>query len=341
MEEQNLFLSNKQLCQLFQTAPIMIEEIGNGNMNFVFKITDSNKTFAIKYAKPYLKMLGKDFPLTQKRVIAEMNSMEYFHSLAPDFIPQIYLKNEQDFFFVMEYLDGYVPLREQNVTPLIYKKLGEFLFTLSSHAPNKKLYYACDELKQITKSYVFEYPFIKNHEALVILEYLPPQNFSQKFLANLETLKTLFLSPSRTLIHGDLHTDSIMVRENNLAIIDSEFALFSDVSFDIGNLIAHTLFHSIANKDKEYENKLEALFSKLKELQNFSDVLQNSVGFCAIEMMRRLYVPAKSKDLESIEDVKQKQKAYKLSFDLAHFLLEEYQSFQTPESLLKKLQSFL
>lgn len=326
---------------LFSKKVFTYKEIGKGNMNFVYQILDFNVSYALKYAPPYLRMLGKDFPLTQKRVIAEMNSMEYFHSLAPDFIPQIYLKNEQDFFFVMEYLDGYVPLREQNVTPLIYEKLGEFLFALSSHAPNKNLYYACDELKQITKSYVFEYPFIKNHEALVILEYLPAQNFSQKFLDNLQKFKTLFLSPSQTLIHGDLHTDSIMIKENNLAIIDSEFALFSDVSFDIGNLIAHTLFHSIANKDKEYENKLEALFSKLKELQNFSDVLQNSVGFCAIEMMRRLYVPAKSKDLESVEDVNQKQKAYELSFELAHFLLEEYQSFQTPESLLKKLQSFL
>lgn len=340
MEKED-FLKHIDIQNLFSQNAFTCKEIKKGNMNFVFHLCDLHQIYALKYAPPYLKMLGKSSYLTQKRIIAEINSMEYFHSLTPTFVPQIYIKNEQDFFFIMEYLEGYTSLQQSDAKPLVYEKLGEFLLALSSHAPNKNLYYECQELKQITKSYVFEYPFIKNHKNLVIFEYLPGQNFSQKFLTNLEKLKNLFLSPCKTLIHGDLHTDSIMIKKGKIAIIDSEFALFSDISFDIGNLIAHTLFHSIANKDKKYENKLIALFSKLSKLQNFQNVLQNSVGFCAIEMMRRLFVPAKSKDLESILIFEQKEKAYELSFELAHFLLEEYQSFSTLESFFKKLEKFL
>ena len=140
-------------------------EIGDGNLNFVYKIIHEKKPYALKHAKPYLKILGEDFKLTQKRIIAEMHSMEYFHSLAPSYVPKIEHKNEKEFFFVMEYLEGYTSLRENPQALKAYENLGDFLFALASNMPQKELYYECEELKEITKNYVFEYPFIKNHEA--------------------------------------------------------------------------------------------------------------------------------------------------------------------------------
>lgn len=341
MREYDFFLHNASLLKLFDSSKFTIEQIDAGNMNFLFKLNNEKKTFLLKHAKPYLKMLGKDFPLTQQRIIAEMNSLEYFHAVAPKFVPKIYLKSEEDFFFVMQYLEGYLPLQQVTSSSLIYEKLGCFLSLLVQNPPLKKESFTCDALKQITKNYVFEFAFIQNHKALIFFDYIPKQCFSKKILTNLAKLKQLFLHESKTLVHGDFHTDSIMIKKDDIAVIDSEFSLFSDISFDIGNLLAHTLFFSIAKEDKSYENKILSLFLALQELNDFQTILQNSIGFCSIEMIRRIYVPAKSKDLENIHSIKAKKEAYEKSFEIARYLLEEYDSFSSVEELLYKLQVYL
>jgi 5-methylthioribose kinase len=324
------------LKNLLDIDIVSLDEIGDGNLNFVYKLTSTQKTYALKHAKPYLKMLGVDFKLTQRRILAEMHSMEYFHSIAPKCTPKIYQKNEKEHFFVMEYLDGFQSLRLDFSNIQAYSHLGKFLYTLATNNPLKEDYYECEELKRITQNYVFEYPFIKGHKALVIEDYAPQKTFHKDFLQNKDMLKELFLHSKTSLIHGDFHTDSIMVKDANIAIIDSEFSLFCDISFDIGNLLAHTLFSSISFQNTLYQEKFLELFSKLKELKNFQDTLEHSIGFCAVEMARRLYVPAKSKDLENIS---WKKDAYTLSFEIANDLGS--QRFCDIDGFLKRLEIYL
>lgn len=308
-------------------------EIGDGNLNFVYKIMHEKKLYALKHAKPYLKMLGEEFQLTSKRILAEMNSMEYFHSITPDFVPKIYHKSENEFFFVMEYLEGYIKLREEKNNIIAYEKLGNFLFSLAQNNPQNQAYFECSELKEITKNYVFEYPFIKNHEALVIADYFVWREFSKEFLANKERLKQIFLHSKTSLIHGDLHTDSIMVKKDCIAVIDSEFSLFCEVSFDIGNLLAHIIFSQIAHKNTPYKEKINFL---LQNFESSSEIIKNAIGFCSVEMARRLYVPAKSRDLEACLH---KQEAYKLAYEIANELGSTH--FHKPSSFIKTLEVYL
>jgi len=322
-----------EFASILNTNNISLEEIGDGNLNFVYKLSDSQNTYALKHAKPYLKMLGEDFKLTPKRIIAEMNSMEYFYSLSPDFVPKIHFQNDEKYYFVMDYLSEYISLRKSPSSTQIYAKLGEFLYALSTNKPKEKRYFECDELKNITKNFVFEYPFIKNHKDLVIKDYAPQTEFSSTFLKNKERLKEVFLHSKTSLIHGDFHTDSIMVKNDNIAIIDSEFSLFCEVSFDIGNLLAHTIFSEIGTKNSSYQEKILLL---LKKFETSQKLLQNSIGFCAIEMARRLYVPAKSKDLENAPN---KKEAYQLSFKIANDLGNH--QFNDVDSFLIRLEQYL
>lgn len=331
----------KSTKDFLEYSNVTIEEIGDGNLNFVFKVYDKKNCYAIKHAKPYLKLLGEDFKLTTNRILAEMNSLEYFHTLCPNYVPKIYHKNVDEKLFIMDYLQDYLPLREHSTDINSYKHLGIFVYKLATNKPKEKLYYECDDLKEITKNYVFEYPFIHNHEALSILNYFPQKKFSEEFLKNLDYLKDVFLNSKQSLIHGDLHTDSIMIKKENIAIIDSEFSLYSEVSYDIGNILAHTIFSSIAIKNSNYKIKIELLFEMLKNLENFTYLLQNSIGFCAIEMARRLYVPAKSKDLENIQDLNEKIKAYELSFEISNYLGANINNFDSLESFIKKLEKWL
>lgn len=54
-------------------------------------------------------------------------------------------------------------------------------------------------------------------------------------------LKHRYLTSRDALLHGDLHTGSIMVREPSISVIDQEFACYGPMGFDLGTLLAHLL----------------------------------------------------------------------------------------------------
>jgi 5-methylthioribose kinase len=56
-----------------------------------------------------------------------------------------------------------------------------------------------------------------------------------------QELKYAFLTHAEALIHGDLHTGSVMVTETETCVIDPEFAFYGPMGFDIGAFIANLL----------------------------------------------------------------------------------------------------
>ena len=50
-----------------------------------------------------------------------------------------------------------------------------------------------------------------------------------------------FLSSTQALIHGDLHTGSVMVTETDTRVIDPEFAIYGPIGFDLGAFLANLL----------------------------------------------------------------------------------------------------
>lgn len=54
-------------------------------------------------------------------------------------------------------------------------------------------------------------------------------------------VKAQFLTRREALIHGDLHTGSCMATESSYYVIDSEFAFFGPLAFDVGKLMANLL----------------------------------------------------------------------------------------------------
>jgi 5-methylthioribose kinase len=52
-----------------------------------------------------------------------------------------------------------------------------------------------------------------------------------------------FLTEAQALVHGDLHTGSIMVTETDTRVIDPEFAFCGPMGFDVGKLIGNLLMN--------------------------------------------------------------------------------------------------
>lgn len=335
---------------VLKKEPYHVEEIGDGNLNFVYRISDaSHSSFILKYAPPYLRLLDEDFKLPQERICVEMHTMCYFESIAPSFVPHIFHCDEAHFYCVMEDLKGYVLLQQkrlkEEIPLVIYEKLGTFLGLLYTNTPppHQEDFYENATLKHISETYIFVFPHIPNHEALIIPPFFTPTCKSSLFEENMRTLTALFLHVKECLIHGDLHTGSLLVHGDDVKVIDAEFSLFAPLGFDMGVLFAHILLgelHALMLGKKAQTQ--EALLSvwehfslHVKEVP--SHILGQSAGFCGAELYRRLVVPAKAKPLLALPSHLHAQ-AYQKVEALAVSLVENYLQIKQMHDMLRLLK---
>ena len=64
-------------------------------------------------------------------------------------------------------------------------------------------------------------------------------------------LKLKFMASPEALLHGDLHTGSIMVTETETRVIDPEFAFYGPMGFDVGAVLANLLMAYFASAGHE------------------------------------------------------------------------------------------
>lgn len=334
----------------WDTPSLQAAEIGDGNLNFVYRISDAvGKSLILKYAPPYLRLLGEDFKLPQHRICVEMHTMSYFQEITPSFIPTLYHCDETHFCFIMEDLQGYALLQNMALfgdrSVFIYERLGQFISALLHHSPSLKQegYYENATLKAISRDYIFRFPHTPNHEALVVPSFFKPSSKSEQFTQNIAWLTKLFEEDTSCLLHGDLHTGSIMVKGEYVKIIDAEFSFFGPIGFDIGVLLAHMLFNEIYTAITYnticYPNHIQALFKGIGALSQ--ENLAHSVGFCGAELFRRLVVPAKSKALEALEKTSDKAKAYATAEAIAIDLVENCLHVKHYEDIITLVEKHL
>ena len=66
-------------------------------------------------------------------------------------------------------------------------------------------------------------------------------------------LKLRFLGSAEALIHGDLHTGSVMVTDKDTRVIDPEFAFMGPMGFDVGAILANLLMSYFSQEGHEEE----------------------------------------------------------------------------------------
>ena len=64
-------------------------------------------------------------------------------------------------------------------------------------------------------------------------------------------LKLKFLANAEAMIHGDLHTGSVMLTAEDTRVFDPEFAFMGPMGFDIGAVIANFLLNYFAQPGHE------------------------------------------------------------------------------------------
>lgn len=244
-------------------ANLDIVEIGDGNLNYVFKVrssVDPSKAVVLKQAVPYLRMVGEAWPLSRDRMTFEIRALSLYNRLTPDLVPKIYHADEEMSVLVMECLDDHIILRQGMIDGIIYPKvaehvgrfLAETLFSTSALGMNsidrRKLmvdFQLNTELCKLTEDFIFTFPYME-HES----NYSNPDtniwakenlHTNSSYKLSVLELKEKFIAKSDALLHADLHTGSIMVNNEESYVIDMEFAFFGPFGFDVGKIIANFL----------------------------------------------------------------------------------------------------
>lgn len=252
--------------------PLDAEEIGDGNINYVFRVCSraSGKSIIVKQADRLLRSSGR--PLDISRSKREAEALRIYADLTPQFIPQIYAYDDTMSAICMEDISYCGNLRKElmaghplpaNFAENAASFLADAVFATSDLflPPEEKKErvkaFINPELCAISETLVFSEPYCngKNRNRIT------PGNeaFIQKTLYNDDALKAevaslreTFMNKAEALIHGDLHTGSIFIGNNTgvtidsngitepcMKIIDPEFAFYGPIGYDLGNIIAH------------------------------------------------------------------------------------------------------
>lgn len=258
----------RELEGLFQPgAQLNCREIGDGNLNLVFHITDpaSGASVILKQALPYAKVVGESWPLTLDRARIESEALILEGELAPGLVPKVYRYDSELALTIMEDLSDHVIMRQglMNGTryPLFAGDISTFLartlfFTsdLGRNQQAKKLLarsFANPELCKITEDLIFDDPYrdadTNNFPAAIRDEAEALWNDGELHL-EVALLREKFLTRAQALLHGDLHTGSIFITPESTKVIDPEFAYFGPMGFDIGAVLANLLLNYAARE---------------------------------------------------------------------------------------------
>jgi 5-methylthioribose kinase len=235
-------------------------EVGDGNLNLVFIVEGAGGSLCLKQALPYVRAAGPSWPMTPERTFFEYS---YYAAVAPHvgrLIPRIDHYDPHLHCLVMERLSPHIVLRrgliEGRRYPHLAATLGEYVarasfFTSDLAQPFERkmesmaLFARNTPLVRITVDLVFTDPYCTSarnrHTSPQLDEAVADLRADGALKAAAARFGQKFLSAPQALIHGDLHSGSVMVTPDDGRVIDPEFAFHGPIGFDLGALFGNLL----------------------------------------------------------------------------------------------------
>jgi len=235
-----------------------VREVGDGNLNLVFIVESDNGGLIVKQALPYVRLVGESWPLPLKRSFFEYHALTRQDERDPGRVPKVLHFDEAQSLIVMEFLTPHIILRhaliQGRILPKIGRDMGLFvartLFRgsdLSMETRKRKadlaLFADNVELCDITENLVFSDPYfeaeLNSHNSPQLDGLVAELRADRDMKVTAQQMKHLFAAKAETLVHGDLHSGSIMVTDDDTRVIDPEFAFYGPMAFDVGMLFAN------------------------------------------------------------------------------------------------------
>ena len=249
-----------------ENADYECTEIGDGNLNLVFRVKDknTNKSLIAKQALPYVRAAGEDWPMDIERGEIESRILEIEYNLTDGMVPKIYKYDKEMYVMLMEDLHDYIIMRygllnneiypnfADHITDFLVKTLLLTSDVVMEHKEKKDSVSAFinAELCEITEQLVYTEPYgdwPRNNFEDGIKDFVKENLWNDEALhLEVAKLKFDFMNNAQSLLHGDLHTGSIFVNQKDTKVIDPEFFFKQKTAYDIGALLANIMMAYIS-----------------------------------------------------------------------------------------------
>ncbi|MCY6369933.1 S-methyl-5-thioribose kinase [Clostridium ganghwense] len=395
MDENDVIEYVKEKLDFFEdTTNLECKEIGDGNLNYVFRIVDknSNKSVILKHSGEDTRAKsGRKLNLDRNKI--ECKVMQLQSKYCSELVPEIYMYDEVMSCYAMEDLSNYTIMRTalvknktfdhfaDNITTFMVNTLLPTTDVMLNHKEKKQLVkeHINPILCEISEQLVFTEPFTNFSNENIVLDSM--KDFVEQTLYNDNSLrvecaklKFNFMNNAQALLHGDLHTGSIFINEDDLKVIDPEFAFFGPIGYDVGNVIANLFlawahgFSTIENEDerskyllsiekcivdivdmfkskfiKKFRLEATDLLAKSEGFDNWylKGVLEDTSGSVGLEMIRRIVGIAPVEDITSIKDEEKRAKVQKILILAGKEFILNRDEYTTGEQFVETLKKHM
>jgi len=392
---EEYILDIPQIREYLQEGHIEIDEIGDGNLNFVYRVTntDTQKSLIVKQAVPYLRIAGEGFPLSRDRMSYEIRALKFYEDRLEGSVPKVYYADEDMSLVIMQNLSDEIIMRKGLIDRVYYPHFAEDIseFLAKSLFYSSSLYLSSSqkreligrfngnvELCKLTEDFVFTNAFMDDETNDINPDLVDEARelFSKdEFKKGVLRLKYIFMTQSDALLHGDLHTGSIMISSESTFVIDPEFAFVGAFGFDIGALIANMInsyiSHTVTSKDEAYRewilDSIEQIYTLFhskfltlwsqhpnsallkegfisdRELREFKeefmgDIFTQSIGFAGCKIARRVFGIAGVEEIRGLKSREDRAKAERLALAIGERLVVEYRDIKSIDRLIATIQ---
>ncbi|MEU5276681.1 S-methyl-5-thioribose kinase [Streptomyces asoensis] len=328
---------------------IRVREVSDGNMNRVFlaSCADGTRSLAVKQALPWVRVAGPSWPMSPERADAEARAYRQVARVAPDKIPVVHGYDPENHALVMEDMSDLEVLRTllnegAAYGPHTSARIGEFVAQLSfatsdfgmPSAERKALVAESvnPELCKITEDVVLSEPYVEhehNHWHPGLDDLAAAFRADARLRTEVADLRHTFMTAAQALLHGDLHTGSVMVGTREGApvvrVFDPEFSFVGPIGYDLGLYWANALVSeeraralgTLSDHAEQLRLSWEAFESGFRRLwpsraDTFFDdacldrflrrVWTDAVGYAGAEIVRRVIGFAHLTDLTTLPD---------------------------------------
>ena len=243
--DQELITSILHKKGLIDDRNIEFEPLKGGVSSDIYRVSDGIHAYVVKQALPKLKVQS-DWYADISRNRIEQDFIQFVQSYMPDAVPEIFYKDREHCFFVMEFLDDDYQNWKQELLAGRFeaktsKKTAELLAEIHIQSWNR------EDVKRTFGN-------VANFYGLRIEPYLIATGDRHP------EIKNYFLDESErlghhqeVLVHGDFSPKNIMIKDDRVIILDHEAAWFGDPAFDLAFFLNHLylkmLFHFSRHKE--------------------------------------------------------------------------------------------
>ena len=286
LSKENIADYLRKQTKLFTSDPIAVHELSSddsieneGYVNFLFRVSQNDKSYIVKQARTYLRQEGIVDYLSTERNQLEYLSFVLRAKIISDHVPKVYFIDTVNNVFMMDDLSREsrimrFQLNEGKEFPLFARQIGTFM--AKNHFYTSELYLSKETFRSL--QYHFFNPHMRQIMEDIVLNKVdfgadlptPLKKISDHFWERPEIrlailkVRENFIKKGECLVHGDLHTSNLFVNDKNVFVTDMEYAFVAPFSYDIGYLLANFISQYAA-----FNFKMDLSKAKRAAYQNY------------------------------------------------------------------------